>query len=67
MSYAQAVWHELHSGRRSTATGPDHISGLLGIALLCMLCLADTQWLLKTGGPDAVNVVAAAESIHLVE
>ena len=66
MSYAQAAWYELRSGR-STATRPDFTGGLLGIALLCMLCAADAEWLLKSGGPDAVNIVAAAEGIHLVE
>jgi hypothetical protein len=64
MSQAQLVWHELQAANsvvaRRRLTG-----GLLGIVLLFMLCLAETEWLLLTGGPDAVNIVAFAEGIRL--
>jgi hypothetical protein len=66
MSYAQTLWYELQSGR-TTMARPNFSGGLLGIVLLCMLCVTETEWLLKSGAPDAVNIVAAAEGIHFVE
>jgi hypothetical protein len=65
MSEARTVWHELAASRTEVANR-QFGGGLLGIALLCMLCAAETAWLLTTGGSEAVNVVAAAEGIHLM-
>ena len=47
---------------RAIIRGHEH--GLLGLALLAMLCAAQVSWL-QSGGADAGRIIAAAETIYL--
>jgi len=63
MEAACALRHDINLGRTNVArlqAGP----GLLGFAVLFMLCMAETSWLL-TDSPNAASIVAAVEGIQL--
>lgn len=63
MSVAQAAWYGPDLERpRAIFRRYEH--GLLGLALLAMLCAAQVSWL-QSGGADADRIVAAGETIYL--
>ena len=63
MAAACTLRHDFISARTKVAHRRAD-PGLLGFAVLFMLFMAETSWLL-TGNPTAANVVAAAEGIQL--
>jgi hypothetical protein len=63
MNVARTVWHDAATAQSDVAR--KQISGgLLGIALLCMLCAAQVTWLVA-GGSEAGAMIAAAEGIYI--
>jgi hypothetical protein len=57
----QAAWDDFAFVRTKVARRQAG-GGLLGIVLLCMLCAAETTWLLP-GDSDTASIVAAGEVI----
>jgi hypothetical protein len=49
---------------RSRSAGQRDGDSLLGLALLFMLCAAETTWLIA-GTPESANIAAAAEGVYL--
>jgi hypothetical protein len=66
MSEARTVWHMLEQ-RRATAASRHRSGVLLVAALLCAMAAAEVLFLRFVGGPDAVNLIAAAEGIPVIE
>ena len=62
MAAMRALGHDIISGRTMVAHRRAD-PGLLGLAVLFMLCMTETAWLL-TGNPNAASIVAAAEGIR---
>lgn len=63
MEAAPTLRHHI-TAARAEVTQRRGGAGLLGLAVLGMLCATEVTWLL-TGSPDAAAIVAAAEGIQL--
>ncbi len=65
MNVTRVIWHD--SGSERTKLARHRVSdGLLGMALLVMLCAAQVLWLLP-GVSGAASIVAAAEGFQSAE
>ena len=66
MGEARTIWHSMET-RRSAAVRRDRAGLLITAALLCTMAAAEVLFLHYVAGPDSVNLLMAAEGVHITD